>query len=106
MAHRIGGTGAAIDLAEKRAGSQFDPALAAAFCANAEAVLDGLDAGHTWDAVIDAEPSLGFRLSDAEFDAALLAIADFVDLKSPYMLGHARAVAELAAEAGAKFGLR
>ena len=32
-----------------------------------------------------------------EFDAALLAIADFVDLKSPYTLGHARAVSELAA---------
>ena len=40
-----------------------------------------------------------------EFDAALLAIADFVDLKSPYMLGHARAVSALAAEAGAKLGL-
>jgi HD-GYP domain-containing protein (c-di-GMP phosphodiesterase class II) len=39
-------------------------------------------------------------LTDAEFDAALLAIADFVDLKSPYMLGHSAAVAELAASAG------
>ena len=34
-------------------------------------------------------------LSDDEFDAALAAIADFVDLKSPYTLGHSRAVAEL-----------
>ena len=31
-----------------------------------------------------------------QFDAALLAIADFIDLKSPYSLGHARAVADLA----------
>ena len=46
VAHRIGGTGAAIALAEKRAGSQFDPTLAAALCANAETILDGLDAGH------------------------------------------------------------
>ena len=39
------------------------------------------------------------------FDEALLAIADFVDLKSPYSLGHARAVADLAAEAAARLGL-
>ena len=47
--------------------------------------------------VIDAEPALRVTLSDDEFDRALRAIADFVDLKSPYTLGHARAVAELAA---------
>jgi len=105
VAHRIGGTGAAIALAEKRAGSQFDPSLSAALCANAEMILDGLDTGQTWDAVIGAEPALSVCLSEAQFDGALLAIADFVDLKSPYTLGHARAVSELAAEAGAKLGL-
>jgi HD-GYP domain-containing protein (c-di-GMP phosphodiesterase class II) len=36
---------------------------------------------------------------------SLVAIADFVDLKSPYSLGHARAVAELAAAAGQRLGL-
>ncbi len=41
------------------------------------------------------------RADGERFDAALLAIAGFVDLKSPYFLGHARAVADLAAEAGA-----
>ena len=105
VAHRIGGTEAAIALADNRAGSQFDPALAAALCANAEAILDGLDAGHTWDAVIGAEPALGVLLSEAEFDRALLAIADFVDLKSPYTLGHARAVSELATNVGTNIGL-
>ena len=45
-----------------------------------------------WDAVIDAEPALAVLLSGERFDAALLAIANFVDLKSPYTLGHARAV--------------
>jgi HD-GYP domain-containing protein (c-di-GMP phosphodiesterase class II) len=105
VAHRIGGTGAAVALAERRAGGQFDPNLAAAFCSHAETILDGLDAGETWDAVIAAEPSLGVYLTPAEFDAALLAVADFVDLKSPYMLGHARGVSELAAAAGVKVGL-
>jgi len=105
VAHRVGGVGAAVALVERRAGAQFDPALAATFCQHAGAILDGLDAGETWDAVIGAEPSLGVYLTPAEFDAALLAIADFVDLKSPYMLGHARGVSELAAAAGAKVGL-
>jgi HD-GYP domain-containing protein (c-di-GMP phosphodiesterase class II) len=105
VAHRLGGTDSAVSLAEKRSGSQFDPSLAALFCENAETILDGLDATETWDAVIDAEPALGVWLTEAQFDAALLAIADFVDLKSPYTLGHARAVSELATAAGSKLGL-
>ena len=44
-------------------------------------------------------------MSDAEFDAALEAIADFVDLKSPYTLGHSRGVAELAEAAARNYGL-
>ena len=105
VAHRIGGTGAAEALANKRAGSQFDPTLAATFCADAETILDGLDAGETWDEVIGAEPALCVYLDEAQFDVALLAIADFVDLKSPFTLGHARAVAELATGAASKLGL-
>src|SRR5438309_5563691 len=57
------------------------------------------------DAVIDAEPTLAVVLSWDRFDAALVAIANFVDLKSPYTLGHSRAVADLAATAGAQLGL-
>ena len=44
----------------------------------------------TWDAVTESEPALRIRLNGDEFDRALVAIADFVDLKSPYTLGHAR----------------
>ena len=68
-------------------------------------ILAGLEDVQTWDAVIDAEPSLAVVLSWERFDAALLAIANFVDLKSPYSLGHSRAVADLAAAAGAQLGL-
>jgi HD-GYP domain-containing protein (c-di-GMP phosphodiesterase class II) len=68
-------------------------------------MLSGLDSVETWDAVIDAEPALAVVLSAERFDAALLAIANFVDLKSPYSLGHARAVADLAAEGGGALGL-
>ena len=106
VAHRVGGVEAAKALARKRGGKQFDPALAALVCAEADMLLSGLDSVGTWDAVIEAEPALAVVLSAEQFDAALLAIANFVDLKSPYTLGHARAVAELAAEAGAQLGCR
>lgn len=105
VAHRIGGVEAATTVARKRAGSQFDPTLAMLLCAHADDTLGCLDSTQTWDAVIAAEPALGVRLTTAEFDAALTSVADFVDLKSPYMLGHARAVAEHVAAAGALVGL-
>ena len=59
-------------------------------CSDAELIFAGLDGVGTWDAVIDAEPGLALVLSGEQFDDALLAIANFVDLKSPYTLGHAR----------------
>jgi HD-GYP domain-containing protein (c-di-GMP phosphodiesterase class II) len=105
VAHRIGGTAAAVALASKRAGSQFDPTLATSFCSSADTILDELGTGGTWDALIQAEPALGLSLTEPEFDSALVAIAQFVDLKSPYTLGHARAVSEVAASAGSNLGL-
>jgi HD-GYP domain-containing protein (c-di-GMP phosphodiesterase class II) len=74
-------------------------------CAEAEEILGGLDSTSTWDAVIGAEPALGVSLVAEEVDEALVAVADFVDLKSPYTLGHARAVARLGVGAGARLGL-
>ena len=104
VAHRVGGVGAAAALARARGGSQFDPELAGIFCTAAEALLADLDEIRTFRTVIDAEPALGPRLSGDRLDEALLAISEFVDLKSPYTLGHARAVADLAARAAALLG--
>ena len=87
------------------AASSSIPALAALVYTEAEEILVGLDSVVTWDAVIEAEPALAVVLSEAQFDAALEAIANFVDLKSPYMLGHSAAVADLAAEAAKELGL-
>ena len=105
VANRMGGVEAAKELVRERSGGHFDPALAELMDAEADVILSGLDTIRTWDAVIEAEPVLAVVLSGERFDAALLAIANFVDLKSPYFLGHARAVAELAAAAGARLGL-
>ena len=105
VAHRVGGADGARVVARKRSGGQFDPALAALVIADAEMLLSGLDAVGTWDAVIAAEPALAVVLTGQRIDAALLAIATFVDLKSPYTLGHAREVGALAAAAGGRLGM-
>jgi HD-GYP domain-containing protein (c-di-GMP phosphodiesterase class II) len=105
VANRMGGVEAVRELARERRGEQFDPTLADLLAAEADVILSGLDTVRTWDAVIEAEPALAVVLSGERFDGALLAIGNFVDLKSPYFLGHARAVADLAAESGARLGL-
>jgi HD-GYP domain-containing protein (c-di-GMP phosphodiesterase class II) len=105
VAHRTHGTEGARALARARSGSQFDPALASLLCADSDAIFAGLDAVPAWQAVIASEPSLAVELSPAELDGALTAIANFVDLKSPFTLGHSVAVAELSEAAGRRLGL-
>jgi HD-GYP domain-containing protein (c-di-GMP phosphodiesterase class II) len=104
VAHRVGGVAAAQDVARDRAGKQFDPALAQLVATDAMLLLSGLDQADTWQAVVAAEPALAVVLSGEQFDRALAAIANFVDLKSPYFLGHSAAVADLAAEAARQLG--
>jgi HD-GYP domain-containing protein (c-di-GMP phosphodiesterase class II) len=104
VAHRVGGPGAARQLAGERAGRQFDAALASIVGRDADTLFAGLD-GSSWHAVVSAEPRLAGCLSDGAVDDALTAIADFVDLKSPYTLGHSAAVASLAAGTGRVLGL-
>jgi HD-GYP domain-containing protein (c-di-GMP phosphodiesterase class II) len=103
--HRVGGLAAAISVARQRSGTQFDPALVDVFCSTADELFTELDAVTTWDVVIGDEPGLTTWVSGPDFDAALEAIADFVDLKSPYTIGHSRGVAELAAAAAHDQGL-
>jgi len=105
VANRLGGVEAVKQLARERRGGDFDPVLADLVEAEGDVILSDLDTVGVWGAVIDAEPALAVMLVGERFDAALIAIANFVDLKSPYFLGHGRAVSELAAEAGERFGL-
>jgi HD-GYP domain-containing protein (c-di-GMP phosphodiesterase class II) len=103
--HRARGVAAAVAAARARSGSEFDPALVELFCQEAPILFAGLDAATHWDAVIAAEPSLATVISDEQLDGVLEAIADFVDLKSPYTIGHSRGVADLVTEAARAFGL-
>jgi HD-GYP domain-containing protein (c-di-GMP phosphodiesterase class II) len=105
VAHREGGVEAATQLARQRSKKQFDPSLAAILCDQAGRIFDGLDGVRAWAAVIAAEPALAMMLDDRQFEAALAAIANFIDLKSPFTLGHSAAVAELSAGTGVALNL-
>jgi HD-GYP domain-containing protein (c-di-GMP phosphodiesterase class II) len=100
-----GGVEAARKVAEARSGREFDPQLAAAFCAHAAELLGGLEEAQSWADVIEAEPGLGRVVSDEELDVALGAMGDLVDMKSPHFAGHSRGVANLAAEAARIAGM-
>jgi HD-GYP domain-containing protein (c-di-GMP phosphodiesterase class II) len=58
-----------------------------------------------WDAVLALEPEPHRMLSGAELDDSLTVVADFIDLKSPYMGGHSRRCSELAGDAARVLGL-
>jgi HD-GYP domain-containing protein (c-di-GMP phosphodiesterase class II) len=105
VAHRVGGMAAATALARRQAGRQFDPGLADLVCTGPQKIFGGLDDVPAWPAVIASEPALAVELVAGQLDHALGAIANFVDLKSPFTLGHSVAVANLAGEAGIRLGL-
>ncbi len=105
VVHRVEGTQAAVKVARERRGTQFDPVVVDAFAAVADDVLGDAITEADWHTLIADEPALQQRLSEEELDAALEAVADFTDLRSPSRAGHSRAVADLAARAAAHAGL-
>ena len=105
VAHRVGGSDAVKALMKRQGGKQFDPRIALLMRDEAVEILSDLDAVQTWKAVIDAEPALARTLTDEGFERALTAVANFVDLKSPFTLGHSLAVSQLVAAAGVQLGV-
>ncbi len=103
--NRRRGVEGARAIVRKRSGTQLDTGLADLFVEHAEQILDGLDEASEWDAVLAAEPGLSRRVSGAELDQVLEAMADLVDIKSPYLAGHSRGVANLVAAAARGSGL-
>ena len=92
MAHRNGGVDAAARAGRTPIGQAVRSRPRRRRSArDVEKVFHGLDELGSWDAVIDGEPALARALSPSECDEALAAIARFVDLKSPYTLGHSPA---------------
>ena len=103
--YQLGGVSAAVTVARDRSGTQLDPELVDLFCDTAADLFGELEDTRSWEAVIDAEPGLRDPLSDDELDLALEAVADFTDVKSPFTIGHSRAIADLAGDAASVVGL-
>jgi HD-GYP domain-containing protein (c-di-GMP phosphodiesterase class II) len=106
---RAAGLPAAVDVVLARAGGAYDPHLAGAFARWAAGAWSSLPPGSAWDTVQEQAASVPApgptRLAGAELDRALLAMAHFADLKSPYTITHSTRVAEIAAAAATGWAL-
>jgi HD-GYP domain-containing protein (c-di-GMP phosphodiesterase class II) len=103
--HRLGGLEGVKATVRRRSGRRYDPELAASFLRNAGGLFAHIEETQSWDAVIAAEPIARRFLTESQLDAALIAMGDFVDLKTPVFTGHSRGVAERAARAARAAGL-
>ena len=84
-----------------RSGGPYDPAIVAAFVPQVEKLLAPIADEEVWAVAMGLEAVDDTPLSDAALDAASEVIADFIDLKSPVIAGHSRAVGALADAAAA-----
>jgi HD-GYP domain-containing protein (c-di-GMP phosphodiesterase class II) len=94
----------AVEAARDRRDRTYDPALVDLFVAHARDWFDRLRTIEPWDAVLALEPEPRRMLDGDALDSALTVAADFIDLKSPYMGGHSRRCAQLAADAARVLG--
>lgn len=101
---RWSGVDVAVRLARKRGKRAYDPRITEAFCDGAATWAARLDRAAPWGAVLEHAPA-SRTLAGDDLDAALLVVADFVDLKSPFTRGHSRGVADLASAAAERCSL-
>ena len=101
---QLDGPAAAARMLQTRRGGAIRPDLADLAVRHLGDLL-AAPAGSVWDTVIDAEPGPAPRLAPGAVDELLRALGDFVDLKSPYTVGHSAEVARLAGDAATVAGL-
>jgi HD-GYP domain-containing protein (c-di-GMP phosphodiesterase class II) len=95
---RIEGIEEALMIIRRRRGKAYDPSLTDVALSEARRWWEEVEPLDPWDAALAAAPA-GAPLSEAEVHEALLVLADFSDLKSPWLGGHSRAVAALTRDA-------
>ncbi|MPZ49606.1 MAG: HD domain-containing protein [Dehalococcoidia bacterium] len=103
--NRLGGADAALTVVRKRAGKIYDPRIAERFSAVGAALLNRLQSESAWDAVLSVEPAPPRLLSFAQFDEVACKVANFIDMRSPYTVGHSPMVASLAERAALALGV-
>jgi HD-GYP domain-containing protein (c-di-GMP phosphodiesterase class II) len=102
---REDGAEAALGMIRRRSGTQFDPAIVSALVGHGAEIFADIPGDDAWRAALDQAPEGDRPLTAPELDELLVALGDFVDLKSGFRHGHSRAVAALAAGAGRLMGL-
>ena len=96
---RIEGIDRAAGIVAARRGRAYDPDLTDLAVTAARGWWAAVEDADPWDAALALAPPEG-PLDGGAVHEALLVLADFADLKSPWTSGHSRAVAVLAGEAG------
>jgi HD-GYP domain-containing protein (c-di-GMP phosphodiesterase class II) len=99
---RAEGPEAAVAFIRGHAGTLFAQRIADRYCARHEAVEAAVAVPSAWDAVLARAPLPGPAVSPDELFTVL---ADFADMRSVFLSGHSRGVAQLAAAAGERLGL-
>ncbi|GGJ44998.1 HD domain-containing phosphohydrolase [Deinococcus roseus] len=97
--HRLDGPEAAVRQAKARSGKAYAPRVVEVFCARADRLLSSVGPDLAWSEVLNLEPGPSITLTEKQFTEACTALADFVDIKSPFTLGHSSGIAALAVKA-------
>ena len=103
VVHHRHGLDRCVATVRQRGGGWFDPDVAQAFVDHAGDLLDLPD--DVWDEAVARAPGAQDRMTSSQLDETVMALGDFVDLKSPYTVGHSRAVAVLVEAAARHAGL-
>jgi HD-GYP domain-containing protein (c-di-GMP phosphodiesterase class II) len=103
--YRIGGREFVEESARKRRGRAYTPAVLDGFLKHAWSLLERTDSSSDWNDFLAEDPLQGRELDTSQLDHALLCLADFADLKSPFTLGYSRAVSDLSSRAAQAAGL-
>jgi HD-GYP domain-containing protein (c-di-GMP phosphodiesterase class II)/DNA-binding CsgD family transcriptional regulator len=101
---QMGGPASAVEVIRRRAGRWFDPGVAETFARFGAGILDEIGSQDVWAAALEAEPAPPRTIGREDLDGLARALADKVDLKSPFTLGHASEVAALSERAAVALG--
>jgi HD-GYP domain-containing protein (c-di-GMP phosphodiesterase class II) len=96
---RVGGIEECLGTVKARRAKAYDPALVDLALADGSSWWKEVQEVDPWDTALGLAPSAPPLPPDAA-RGALLVLADFADLKSPWTAGHSRGVATLALQAG------
>ncbi|MGE5223727.1 MAG: HD domain-containing phosphohydrolase [Omnitrophica WOR_2 bacterium] len=107
-AYTARGRNGAEAMALEQKGKTFDPQMVEVFLTIVQntGLWETLAQEDLWQVVLDLEPDSPYRhIDEAKLDDIALAVADFVDLKSPITVGHSRETARIAEGIARRMGL-